>query len=418
MQVCAQHSANRRQRGIAMVLVLTAIAFSSVIILEFSTNSNDDIYSAENTANGVQAHFLARSAVNLSHLLIRLQTDVLDRYKQQLGDFQITDYTDMFIGAFCGSKDEVDALASMVGGTAEDFKGAGLEVGKCAVTITSDDSKANLNCVNNQDDREMLQRKLEAMLYWPFYDSIFENPDAEGWRRDRETQVKAIIDYIDRDTWQYVDRKKSQSQGGPEEYGYGDLKDSYKPKNNYIDSVDELKLVRGVDDRLWSLLRKRVTVYGSCKQNIGAVRDPFTVMSIIILSAENESDPLLSAPTELWALARIVAVASSIGMFGTLQAFVEFVKNPDPEILLLLGIPGIDAASLQSGPPVQGIELDMRKLQRIAEEGARQTYRIEATADVGRVHRKITTVYDRKTQNQNARDPSERTGTWVYWKEE
>jgi hypothetical protein len=50
----------------------------------------------------------------------------------------------------------------------------------------------------------------------------------------------------------------ASSPGRAEDYGYENLKDRYKPKNNAIDSVAELKLVRGVDARFWALVRHRV----------------------------------------------------------------------------------------------------------------------------------------------------------------
>ena len=62
-------------------------------------------------------------------------------------------------------------------------------------------------------------------------------------RRDRELQVTSLIDYIDGNTIRGVD-----ARGTTEDYGYESLKDHYKPKNTYLDTVGELKLARGVED--------------------------------------------------------------------------------------------------------------------------------------------------------------------------
>ena len=73
-------------------------------------------------------------------------------------------------------------------------------------------------------------------MFFPAYDPVFEEADAEGYRRDRALQVAAIVDYIDSDSL------RNRERGTTEDYGYESLKDPYKPKNNYIDTVGELKL--------------------------------------------------------------------------------------------------------------------------------------------------------------------------------
>src|SRR5205814_588743 len=97
----------------------------------------------------MQAEFLARSGANLTQLIIRLQTDVVDKYRKQMGDFQLTDYAPMFMGAFGGGRDEVDAVAQLLGGFRGDaIKGLGVDVGRFDVTITTDDGKINMNCAH------------------------------------------------------------------------------------------------------------------------------------------------------------------------------------------------------------------------------------------------------------------------------
>src|SRR5690606_18309734 len=114
------------------------------------------------------------------------------------------------------------------------------------LSITTEDGKINMNCANGgSETKQTLRTQLEALLYYDAYNPLFENADAEGWRRDRRMQVSALIDYIDRDT---VNEDRA-----PEDYGYETLKDDYRAKDNYIDSVGELRQVRGVDDRFWTL---------------------------------------------------------------------------------------------------------------------------------------------------------------------
>src|SRR5262249_38785590 len=143
---------------------------------------------------------------------------------------------------------------------------------------------------------------------------------------------KALMDYVDRDEAQFG------SSGGTEDYGYESSKEPYHAKNNYIDSVDELQLVRGMDDKRWALFGPELTVYGRCKVNVSAVQSPLQMMAILYQAAQNPQDPVLANPIKLYLLAQRVAQARSLGFpFDTLDVFSNFVNDPDAAIGLTLG---------------------------------------------------------------------------------
>src|SRR5690349_15005093 len=246
-----QHSTPIRQRGIALMAVVTALAILGAVVAESSTDTVVDATAAANARDEMHSEFLTRSAANLTQVIIRLQTDVVDKMRKELGDFQIADYAGMFMGAFGGSAEEVDALAQLLGGFRGDaIKGLGVSVGRFDVAISTDDGKININCASErleETQRKTLKAQLEALFYFEAFDPIFENPDAEGWRRDRATQAAALIDYVDPGKDQFG------VPGAQEDYGYETLEDRYAPKNNYLDTVGELKQVRGIDDRMWAL---------------------------------------------------------------------------------------------------------------------------------------------------------------------
>src|ERR1700738_4000409 len=71
-------------RGVALILVLTVIAILTSIGVDFSYNSRVSLKLAENARDGMRAYYLARSAVNLSRLLLHYQKQ-LDGAGAQLG---------------------------------------------------------------------------------------------------------------------------------------------------------------------------------------------------------------------------------------------------------------------------------------------------------------------------------------------
>jgi len=427
----------KRQQGVALIAVLCALAILGVTVGEFSTDSTVDLQAASNARDDMQTEFLVRSGANLGQLILRLQTDLVDRYRKQVGDFQIADYAGMFMGAFGGTKEEVEAFAQSLGGfSAEAIKGLGVAVGSFDLQITTEDGKINMNCANGgEETQQTLKAQLDALFYFEGFNPIFEKPDAEGWQRDRATQTTALLDYIDRGNAQFG------APGTMEEYGYEALEDRYKPKNNYLDTVGELKLVRGVDDRFWTLFGDQFTVYGDCKVNIGSVSDPKLIAAILFLAAKDPEDPVVRDPIKLWNLARAVIDARNLGsMFGgggsfftDLKSFTEFVKNPMGAVTELFAQPD-PTTGQQVAPPaalagqtqLEGLELDPKKLGQVARSGPRRVYRVEVVATVPRgaegsgleYTKRLSAVWDTKNQNQNARSADYARGAWVYWREE
>ena len=416
------------QQGVALIAAMLALVGILVMTNDFGTKTNLDAVGAANSRDQMRAHFLARSALSLSELVIRLQQR-LDNI-QQLKGVQITEFADMLMTAFGGDKQQVGELLGPIGSSA---KGLGADIGTFGVSISTDDDKINVNCANarGQTTNALIQR-INALYYFPIYDAIFQDPDADGWRRDRQTQTDAIVDYID------VDAARADQPGAPEDYGYETLKDTYFAKNNQIDTVGEMRLIRGVDDRLWSLFGNAFTVYGGCKTNLSAVTDPKVLASIIFLAADDSEsgNPVLQNPNLLWALASVVAKAHELGfVFTSTDEFIDFVKDPAGTLMMGLsqaaGKSGSSSPSLPGLPPgLKGVKLSKLKLDQIATAGPRRTYRIQAWGEVERdskmfpnIRRTITAVWDTNVQPQNYRPPANISttvprGAYVFLREE
>ena len=424
----------RNQRGIALIMVLIAMALTLVITTDFGTNTNIDSMASANYRDQMRAHFLARSSLDLAELIIRLQMK-FDAASKGKGGFQLTDFADTIMLAFCGSPEEVQGATGL---PASLTKGLGAEIGSCGMTgsIRTDDDKINLNCANaSTQAAQALKSTIDGLIYFPAYDPVFEEADAEGYRRDRTTQAAALVDYIDTDSLRVRDR------GTTEDYGYESLKDPYKPKNNYIDTVGELKLIRGVDDRFWSLFGQAFTVYGGCKTNLAAITNPQLIASILYLSAANANDPMLQNPNKLFELAELIAKAREFGMtFSSVNDFITFVKDPSAAVTSLASkstmagsqaSTAVSTGSFNPGGAKLGMVLDPAKLNLIAQTGPRRTYRIEAWGEVDSkqkngdgtpvfppVRSTIHGVWDTKVVNQNVRKPPAPNGAWVFLREE
>jgi general secretion pathway protein K len=430
---------DKSERGIALIVVSMALVFLVATTVEFGTNTNVDAAAAANARDDVRAHFLARSGVNLSRLMIAIQTEILDsqQVRSRVGDIQLAEFAPLFVSAFGGSPEEVQAMSALLGGLqGEAIKGLGVSSGQFEITMTTEDGKININCGNTQNsaEQDVVAAQLRALMFFDAFNPIFERPDAEGWQRDRETQVAAFLDYVDRDRGRYG------SPGTPEDYGYEGLRDKYEAKNNYLDSIGEIKQIRGVDDRFWTLFGGQLTIYGSCKINLAAANDPKLFAAIITLAAKDPNNPVLADSNKLWSLARLVIEARNLGLpFTELKAFADFVKDPAAALADVVGLdPSSPDAAAAAGAlgagglvnliqQVEGVELDQAKLGTIAEVGPRRTYRVEVTSQVGGPRRRtiktITAIWDTNVVQQNPRTVNgavaagTNNGAWIYWQE-
>jgi type II secretory pathway component PulK len=420
----ARRSSHFTQRGVALIAVASVVAFIAVLAAEFSYNTNIDYGQATNARDDMRAYFLARSGMNLSRLVTKVQRDIIDK-NPALSFIKPDLYVPLVMQAFGGSLDDAKGMASMLGSFDLDkVKGLGLPAGEFSVDVTTDDGKLNVNCAGsrNANTQKQVELMLTALVAPPAYDRMFEERDGDGQFTDRATFIKAIIDYVDQDTAGYG------ASGQGEDYGYEARQDAYKARDNYLDSVEELRMVRGMDERRWALFGPAFTIYGGCKVNVGAAQDLNVIMAIIYQSAKDPNDPVLRDINKLWRLAGVIAQAQLYGysLDGKtgLVDFAKLVKDPVSAIAGELGMgtgddsaakppPGSPLANLQ----IEGVELDQTKLEQIARAGGRRTYRVVTSARIGKIEKKIVAVYDADVISQNGREPGIK-GAWVYWREE
>src|SRR5204863_9773327 len=77
-------SAPVHHRGVALILVLTTLAILTAVGVDFSYSSRVSLKLAENLRDETRAEFMAKSAINLSRLLLHFQKQ-LDQMGGQLG---------------------------------------------------------------------------------------------------------------------------------------------------------------------------------------------------------------------------------------------------------------------------------------------------------------------------------------------
>lgn len=206
-------------KGIALVITLLVLTLLIVLILEFNSGMRIEARAAANFRDDIKAYYLARSGVTFAMAV--LEDD---------------DKTDQ-------NYDALDELWSQ--------KLPQIPVGDGFVTvaITDEDSKINVNKmstgftpVTSENMRVLMGRFLKQLEL-------------------EEDIANAITDWTDQDDHERM-------PGGAESNYYGSLEDSYEVKNKPFDSLQELRLVKGLEGETYNKLNKFFTVHSDGWINI------------------------------------------------------------------------------------------------------------------------------------------------------
>ena len=335
-----------RQRGVALVMVLSAITVLTVMLAEFQDETAAELGSALSERDALRAEYAARSGINLSRLLIAAEPTVRKSVVlllQGAKQLAVWEFAPDVLGAFNGEagKERFERITGLKVG---EGKGLGLEGASFELDIVDEDSKINVNSPARGSIfyNERLASQLMGLLAPPRYDPMFEQRAADGNYNDRATICSALIDWVDPDQQTWVcgaEGSESQQQASAEDSFYQLLKKPYFRKNAALDSMEELHLVRGMTDEFWATFvepdpdqpRKRIlTVWGGDQVNINTA-EPLSLWALICSRHGQPTHPVCTDAEQARSLFTIFSMIQSLArgapLFGSPTAFLNTLKG-------------------------------------------------------------------------------------------
>jgi general secretion pathway protein K len=406
----------RRQRGAALIMVLGSLTILAVMLSEFQEEMSTEFASAMSDRDALKAEYAAKSAVNLSRLLIASEPTVRAAAGFLLAalgggkapQIPVWEFSGQILGAF--SDAEGAASFGSLGLDASQGSGLGLDGAGFELRIVDEDSKIGLNNAGRSSfGARDVGRQLMGLIGGPQYDPLFDGRSDTGEYSSRFDICSAIIDWVDAN--QDIENCDSTSQApsmGAEDSYYRNLPDPYLRKNAAFDSLEELRLVRGVGDDFWATFiepnpdepRERpVSVWSSGKININTT-SPRTLLSYVCAWAVPDT-PLCNDPTGEMPAGFLATMAMAQGMFAGIPIFRSprqlrealEGKGQMASFLETAGIPKIQFLSAKSFE--EGLSLESKVFSIYADGyvrvGKRET-RVRVTAVVD--FRKAPTVQD------------------------
>jgi len=301
---------------VALLVVITWLAMMIAMVAQFTFGTSVEAAQAANARDELRAHYLARSGINLSRLLIKIQSKFIEPVMGQaqkalqsmmggtpaagasntgaqaatgLGiSLRVTDYADLLMGFFSGSKEEVASLGSLIGLDIKEAKGLGMKNGRFDAEITAEDGKIDLNCgagnsLSAEDKAKQLTvfRLLSGLMFSPRYDRLFSQQDNNGQFSSRADVARALIDWADNDDQLF----SPEGATGTEDYGYDAQRDKYRAHDSKYDTLEEIKQVRGVSDEFLQAFAPYLTVYPSTDSKTNAARK--CRLNLSVLTVDN-----------------------------------------------------------------------------------------------------------------------------------
>ncbi len=388
------------QRGVALIVVLTAVAVLSVAVAEFSYNTRINVGMTHHSEKEVQAYFAARSGIMIALFTLEAK-EVVDKvigmYASFLGgantnQIEIWRAIEPLCAGFSSGK------FALYGIDFVDFEGVGgmgMPKGQeFNCTVDLEDGRINLNSVTTTEDKQALYSELRGVFMQQFTSDLFD----ENERRVDEL-IAAIIDWADQDDnkTQVEQGLVVESMGGSGEGGGHYSKHGYEVKNAKYDTVEELRYVDGVTDGVYCLLKDRVTVYNTEKLNVNTA--DLEVIKGLVCAHLADRGQLLCNPQM-----RAQGIPSPIDVVGEYFEMCRQVKNqlftpPFSSGSAFVNFFGKLGAFLGEPLPLDSASL----LKKVGTKG--RVWRVSATGKSGNVEKTITAVLDTSS------------GKIVYWRE-
>src|SRR5688572_5985002 len=339
--------ARRARRGVALILVLSSLTILTVMLSEIQDESAAELGSALSARDAVVAEYAAKSAVNLSRLLIAAEPTIRKTLaplflmtKSAPPQIPVWEFSDRVLGAFNDAQgaEAFKALGSfdLTQGKNLGLTGAGFEL-----RVIDEDSKLNLNepARGGAFGQSRLAAQLIGLMGGVQNDALFEGRDADGQFSDRQAICSSIVDWADPDGDTYVcDPNNPTAQtAAAEDSFYERLKRPYSRKNAAFDSLDELHKLRGFSDDFWATFiepdpdkpdKRTVTVWGQGTININTA-NPQTLLAFICSSAPTArscTDPA-EAQKFLMMVAMLRGAMAGVPLFSSPKMFINALQN-------------------------------------------------------------------------------------------
>ena len=217
------------EKGIVLVIVIIVIAILMILVTDLIYFTQIDSEISMNTRDEVKARYIAKSGVQVA-----------------AGAFSVT------------ALEELSGMMGSIGGSTGNSDGFwALSVpyfpvgsGTVSITITDERSKINLNSLVSSDSNIVDQQVLAELS------ELFRLLGVDTGKSERF--LSSLVNWIDVPKEGTVN---DQDSAGANAEFYAGLQPAYRIKDGPLDTVEEIRMIDGMDDEFYNAIKDYVTVY-------------------------------------------------------------------------------------------------------------------------------------------------------------
>ena len=344
----------RREKGIALVVATIAITILTIALADMHQNTATSFSLATTQRDRLRAEYMARSGINLTRMLVANEPAIRQAVAPVLGpmlggrrlpQLPIWSFANEVLQPFCNYEAaQGDREASGIDFSAA--SGLGDTGATCEILAFAENSKLNLNTpLHLAGDPGRLNVGMQVFAMTGGYqapspfDPLFEHRDGDGQITTRLDIISALVDWWDFDTQRTVfdpGAGRVESNSGGEDDIYQSFRDPYQVRNAPFDSLEELRLIRGVGDDFWATFvepdpedptTRTVTVYGSGRVHLNEARAEVLLARTCSVIPDQT---LCTNPMEAAKFLQIINTARALApipWFSTAQDYIQFLEG-------------------------------------------------------------------------------------------
>ncbi len=246
----------KNQKGLALMMAMSSLAMIMYFATQLMSDTTLEYNIHANSIHKIKAYYAAKSGLDIALLRIKIYQTVLtklpEEFKKNPSQMQALDMIWSFPWAWPLPAEALNAVDKEL--FASKAKESLMDA-QYMVTIEDEGGKIDINDLGSPS-KSMRESTARQIL------GIFESKKQhdEEWAKAHEnTNFQEIVNnMID-----WVSVESTGVAGGDKKSLYADRKekDSYPPSRNFR-SVDEVRLVAGMTEDFFQLLKPRITVFG------------------------------------------------------------------------------------------------------------------------------------------------------------
>lgn len=343
-------TSRKNEKGVVLILVLIIVAILTILVADFTFSTHVDLEISKNTLNDIKAQYIAKSGISV--ISSTMKTNDLE----ELGDLA-TLVVDLEV------EGGEEALWS--------FTVPSFPVGDGVVSLRVEDerSKINMNALVTPSSNKIDFQVLTALT------QLFRFLEVD--QAKSSLFLSSLVNWLDKDL---EGSQNDQDPAGANSSFYKSLENPYEIKDGRLDSIEEIRMIEGMDDEFYDKIKDYVTVYPHNKfVNFSTASKP-VIMAVIKaaqvssiqgqsnqaelkdITAEAIADEILEQRKEDSLISRIEArniakdIDSGLSISAGLSGLVLNDGKSDTFLVKSTGVVG------EVNPTLKDIEAVLRKL--------------------------------------------------------